>query len=481
MTTNVPQPTFGTNGFVTPTQSAILTGVQEDFNAAFGGNLNPALNTPQGQLETSIASIVGDVDDLFVYYTNQVDPAYASGRMQDAIGRIYFIERLPAEPTVLQINCLGLASLIIPIGALIVDGANNVYTCTGSATIGPGGSVPASFSCNTAGPISIPTSVSIYQAISGWNNVTVISGVIGQNVESRQAFELRRQQSVAQNSAGSLPSVLGAILNVPGVLDAFVTENTANGTVTIGGAVLAPHSLYAAVFGGAASAVANAIWTKKSPGCAMNGNTTVTVQDTNSGYSPPLPSYQITFEIPPPLPIIFNVSLATNPQVPANATALVQNAIMSAFAGGDGGPRARIGSTIYASRFYAPVAALGAWVQIRSILIGSPNSPSATFTGSIGGSAGGTGTILTVTALSGGTLGAGQTLTDGTAGLVIIGTQILAQLSGSAGGTGTYSVSVSQSVVSEAMTSVNPVLTSLAVNINQEPTIAAGNIFVSTS
>ena len=479
--TNVPQPQFTANGFIAPAQSAILTGVTEDYNAAFGGNLNPALNTPQGQLATSTASIVGNTNDLFVYYTNQTDPAYASGRMQDALGRIYFIERLPAQPTVIQVNCLGLVNVVIPIGALVIDGSQNVYTCTGSATIGPGGSVPASFSCNTSGPITVPSSVTVYQAIPGWDSVSVISGVEGQNVESRTAFELRRQQSVAQNAVGSIPAVLGSILSVPGVLDAYVTDNTSNGTVTVNGTVLAAHSLYAAVYGGASSAVATAIWQKKMPGCAMNGNTTVTVTDTNSGYSAPLPTYQIQFEIPPPLPIIFSVSLAANSQVPANAASLVQQAILSAFAGGDGGPRARIGSIIYASRFYAPIAALGSWVQIKTILIGSPNSAAAVFTGSIGGSSGGTSTSLVVTSVMSGTLGAGQTLTDGTAGLITIGTQILSQVSGTVGGTGVYLVSVAQNVPTETLTSVNPTLTQLTVQINQEPVTAAGDIYVNTS
>jgi len=53
MTTNVPAPTFGPTGFVAPAESAILAGRQADFNQAFGGNLNPALNTSQGQLEQS--------------------------------------------------------------------------------------------------------------------------------------------------------------------------------------------------------------------------------------------------------------------------------------------------------------------------------------------------------------------------------------------------------------------------------------------
>jgi hypothetical protein len=95
------------------------------------------------------------------------------------------------------------------------------------------------------------------------------------------------------------------------------------------------------------------------------------VQDTSPGYTAPFPSYVVTYETPASLAIKFAVNIANSSSVPSNAADLIQAAIISAFAGGDGGARARIGSVIYASRFYSAVAALGSWVQIISILIGT--------------------------------------------------------------------------------------------------------------
>lgn len=486
MTTNVPQPVFGATGFVVPTQEQILAGVILDYQEAFGADLNlsaddsESLTTPQGQLCTSTASIVGNVDDTFQLYTNLVDPAYSFGRMQDAIGRIYFIERLPSQPTVVVGLCFGLSGVTIPVGALAIDGANNIYTCTGSGIIGTGGTTQVSFSCNNVGPIAVPETLSIYQAIPGWDSVSVVSGVEGQNTETRQEFELRRQQTVAANSVGSLPSILGSVLLVSGVLDAYVTENDTNAPATVGGTLLAANSLYVAVSGGAAQAVGQAIWSKKAPGCAYNGNMTVTVQDTNSGYSAPFPSYQVSFETPSGLPVLFAVNLANNAQIPANAASLIQAAIISAFAGGDGGPRARIGSTIFASRFYAPVAALGSWVQIRSLEIGSNNESSASITGSIGDISA---SVLHVTAISAGTVTAGQTVSgsgaNGTG--IVVGTTIVAQLSGTTGGVGTYSISSLSSAVLGPLFTAVANLNSVTVNINQEPTVAAPNINVTVT
>ncbi len=472
-TTNVPSPSWTDEGFIIPSAQTVLDGVIEDINTAFGGNLNPALNTPQGQLASSEAAVIDEVNQTFLYYTQQVDPAYASGRMQDAIARIYFIERNPSQPTVVQALCTGLEGVVIPVGALAVASDGNQYVCTEAGTIPVSGSITLTFACLVPGPIPCPADTlnQIYQSIPGWDSINNVSdGILGNNVESRQAFEARRAASVALNSIGSLPSVLGAVLSVPNVIDAFVTENDSNSPQTIGGVSLYPNSLYVAVVGGAAQAIGQAIWSKKAPGCTYNGNTTVNVQDTSAGYVPPYPTYAVSFEVPPPLPILFAVNIVNSTQVPANAATLIQNAIISAFAGGDGGPRAKIGGTLLASRFYAPVAALGSWAQIVSIEIGSVNNASASFTGAISGN------TLTVSAVSSGTLAIGQTISDVT-GNLIVGTTITALGTGT-GNTGTYTVSVSQTVTTELMQSAVANLFEIAVRINQVPTVSANNIVV---
>jgi len=60
VTTNVPGITFGPNGFVAPVEQDVLAGMQADIDQACGGGLNPALETPQGQLASSFAAITSD-------------------------------------------------------------------------------------------------------------------------------------------------------------------------------------------------------------------------------------------------------------------------------------------------------------------------------------------------------------------------------------------------------------------------------------
>lgn len=463
MATNVPQVTFGPNGFQAPSAPAVLAGVQADINAAFGGTLNYTLTTPQGQLATSEAALIVNTNAIFVYYTNQVNPDFASGRMQDAIGRIYFIYRIGAQPTVLQVVCSGLQGVVIPVGALIQDAAGNLYACTQTGTIPASGTIVLPFANKVPGPTAVPgtNEVSIYQSIPGWDSVAVSSGVLGNATESRAAFEERRAQTVAGNSFGAIGSILGAVSKVSGIEDFWGYDNATANPITIAGVTVAAHSIWITAVGGTDLAVAQAILSKKAPGCAYNGNTSVTAYDSNPLYAQPIP-YTVLFERPAPLQILFAVNIVNSSAVPSDATTQIQNAIINAFAGGDGGQRARVGATLLATRFIAPVALLGTWAQVISLLVGSNNAASATFTGAIAG------TALSTSGASG-TIAIGQTVSgDG----VAAGTRILS------GSGSSWVVNISQTVSSEAMTSAVASLNSVAVQADQVPEVTAANIVV---
>lgn len=449
MTTNVPSITIGPNGIVIPTESEILAGRLADLQAAFGGNLNPSLVTPQGQIATSDTAIIGACNDALLEIANGFDPALNSGRFQDAIARIYFLERIPAASTVVTATCSGLDGTFIPVNAQAADSAGNLYLATESGTIS-GGSVTLTFACAKTGPtICLAGALTtIYQAISGWDSITnPVEGVVGHDVETAAAFEARRQQSVAINATGQTGAVLAAVLAVPGVLDGYALENplaTTSGaqftasisgtvltvtgfsfgaitqgmmvrgtsvvsgtavseqlsgttgstgtynlnipqtvasesmTAAFGGVQLVQNSIYVAAYGGASADVAAAILRKKNPGCNYNGNTTVTVQDTNPAYTAGFPSYSVTYEIPTATPVKFAVSMQSNGAVPATAVAQVKQAIVAAFTGADGGLKARIAGPIFASRFYGGIVALGSWAQIYSLQLGidAPNQNS---------------------------------------------------------------------------------------------------------
>jgi hypothetical protein len=388
-TTNVPTPVFTPTGLVLPQEAAILAGVQQDYNAAFGGNLNPALNSPQGQLCSSTAAMIANGNTVFATFVNQVDPDTATGFMQDAIGRIYFMNRKPAVPTSVNVQCVGAFGTPIPVGALVQDTSGNIYSCTQAGSIPIGGTITLAFANVVAGPTACPanTVTIIYQAINGWESVNNSSpGTVGSNIESPAAFEYRRRQSVGINAQGSIPAVYAACFAVANVIDVFVTQNNTGSIIS--GAIngnpnstsypVAAHSVYVAVTGGAAQDVANAIWRAVNIGAAYQtaagsaGATLVseTVTD-NSGYSIPVPSYTVNFINPVATPIFFAVTLAASALLPANIHSLVQQAIIAQFTGqAQGSLRERIGAQVLASRYFGPIQAIGPEVSILTITIG---------------------------------------------------------------------------------------------------------------
>lgn len=373
-TTNVPAVEFTSAGVVIPAQSDVLTGVQADINAAFGGGVDPGLTTPQGQLAQSFAAIIGDKNAEIAEVANQVNPDVADGRWQDAIGRIYFLDRIAASGTVVQAVCSGLVGAVIPAGSVAQDANGYRYASTAAATIGSAGTVTVQFQNLTTGPIPCPanTLTVIYSAVTGWESLTNPSaGALGTDVESRADFETRRQNSVALNAVNSVQSIYAAVLAVSNVIDAFVVDNPTDSVVNYGSTAyaLAKHSVCVSVAGGQAADIAAAIWAKKPAGCNYNGNTSATVADTN--YAQPQPLYTVTWLTPTATPTYVAVRIANDAALPANIVDLVKAAVVAAFNGGSGSPKARIGSTIYASRYYQAVSATDARVQILSILLGT--------------------------------------------------------------------------------------------------------------
>ena len=475
MGSSVPLPVLGPAGYVVPPEQAVLAGVVADWSAALGGNVNPGLSTAQGQLATSETAIIGDGNGQLLAIQNNVDPAYSQGRWQDGIGRIYFLTRLPAQPSTTDASgavCSGGAGVYINAGATAKDTNGNLWVCTQGGRIPESGSIALPFSCAVPGPIVLGVAqlTTIYSTIPGWDSITNPDvGITGSNVENAADFEFRRSQSVAANSRNTNGAVLGAVFEVTNVLDAYVIEQlqfSSLSPATIGGVSVGANTLYVAAAGGDAQTICNAIWSKKPPGIPTQGGTTETVYDSNSGYDLPYPSYSISYQVPTALSIYFLVQIKNSNLVPADALAQIQQVLNAAFTGMDGGERARIGSTLIAGRYYAGIVALGPWAQLLSLTIGSPDTLSAVFTATISAS------LMNVSAVASGTLAVGQFVTGTN---VPAGTYI-ASLGTGSGNTGTYHLNQAATVGSgETMNAIAATLDQITAKINEIPAYVQAN------
>ncbi|MFP1767246.1 baseplate J/gp47 family protein [Lonsdalea quercina] len=373
--TAVPGVTITETGLLVPDISDVLSGRMTDIDSAMGGGGSQSLSSPQGQIAQSDTEIIATNYDALACLFNQMNPDYATGRWQDGIGSLYFMERIAAQGTVVTATCTGAVGTTIPAGSTAQDESGYIYESINSATIGSSGQVDIQFQNQTTGPIpcAVGSLNQIYATVSGWDAITNdAAGVVGVDVESRIAFESRRKQSVARNARNADASTQAALLAVDGVLDAYVWSNRSDESVKIGTTnfSVSPHSIFISTYGGSDADVAEAIFSTKNPGANLNGNKTYVVED-KENYSAPYPQYTMQWQEAEPLRVYFNVQIESNQSLPSDITTQIQEMISNVFNGGyEGISKARIGSRISAGVYYAPIISISSdYISILSLTI----------------------------------------------------------------------------------------------------------------
>lgn len=352
MKTNVPDIVIDDTGVKIPSETEVLNGVLADFNAAFGGNLNLNLETPQGQLASSLAAIINDKNNAIAQIVNQVHPDYADGAMQDAVAKIYFLERKASTDSVVECEFNGLAGTVIPKGFIVKDEAGNRWTLQNQAVIAESGTVAAVLTAQSGTEARAGTVTQIEQYVSGLDRVTNRQdAVAGRKTESREDFRERRKNSVAINAYGTPASVYANVFALDGVSDVYVVDNPKHTAETVGGVSLKPHSLYVAAVGGKNEEIAREIWKYAGNGCDFTGNTTVTVLD--ESYAHPKPSYSISFTRPANAPVYFRVKVRDGGTFGYEQE--VKAALLSSFRNKR---KNKIGATIYAIDFAVSLASI---------------------------------------------------------------------------------------------------------------------------
>lgn len=375
---NVPKLTITYQGVTVPQATAIRAGVLADYNVAFGGNLNITSSaTPQAHIADNLTQDITDANAAVAAVVAGVDPATSEGRFQDAIGRIYFLPRKGATSSVVQATVTGQPGATLPAGSLARDVNGLYWASSGAVTFPVGGVASVQFTCTTTGPVQLGIGElnRIAQSSAGWDAISNAgAATTGSNEESRAEYEARRFASVAKNGSGSAASIRGAVWDVPGVLDVYSYDNRIDDPITIGSTdfPVPGHCVYVAVVGGNDADVAKAIYQRKNGGCNLTGNTTVQVTDDESGVAIPYPVYQIQFERPASLAVKFSVNIKYSTSLPANISDLVKASVLDTFNGvSDSASRARVGGLIFASSYYAGIAAISSSVLILSVKVGT--------------------------------------------------------------------------------------------------------------
>ena len=369
------------NGIVSPTTSEIKTEIQTIFTNAFGTDLSLDDATPQGVLIDGLAQLKQASNSVLLYLANQFNPETASGIFQDALANLYFIQRKQATHSIVTCRCVGVDGTVLNglpdennpnrIPAMAQSTNGDIFECVAGGVIGTpvtsGGTttyttpgyVDLVFRSQETGPISCGANTvnSIYQAVVGWDTVNnSTSGTVGEEQESRAAFEQRREESLALQATGSLAAVQSAIANLDGVEDYKVWENVTGSSVTTRGVTLNPHSIWVCVNSSvSASDLAKVIYDNKSAGCDTNGTQTCSYTEPSTGVV-----YSYKYDYPTDVDVY--IKITTQDTLPPETVLEMKQAIWDNFNGQDANETKAItiGDSVYAGRFYAPISSFNA-------------------------------------------------------------------------------------------------------------------------
>ena len=365
-------------GLVAEDTAVIRSNLAQQWKNAFNVSeetpeLNTEPETPAGQIIDGQAALISEKDAEVLHLANSFDPQTATGVAQDALARIYFLERKIAQPTYVTCQCNGLQGTIIPYGAVVESTNGYQFYNTTPQTIPAGGTAECVFRCGEYGPIEIGqnTVTKIITVIPGWdavNNST--AGITGRDVETQSAFEVRRAQSVAKNSHGLAESVGGTVNNLEGVVACRIEQNRGDSAVTKLGVSIPPHSIYLSVYGGEEEEIGMVLHEKLDAGCGTSGNTSVTVTDETNGSQ-----HTYYYEIPTTKNFAVKVTYVKEDTTPTDISTRIKNAIVNNFNGLSDYARVQMGDTVYASRFYADVIKCGV-NNLTSIEIAYPDTDS---------------------------------------------------------------------------------------------------------
>ena len=353
----IPSITITDQGIIAPSTQEVLNGVWAMFREAFGDDLNQSQDTPQGQLVVSLTAIIQDERNQMIQLMNQIDPQYSRGIWQDAIGELYFLTRQQNTFSTAPITLEGLVGTIVPTGFQIGDQAGNIWETTGDFIIDTGGSITGTVQCLTAGAIEAApnTITNIIVALSGLDRVTNPSAAtVGLDEESRENFEIRREESVAANAKNTDAAVRGAIANLPSVVDVWVKSNPTDATVNFGSTnyPVIRNSILISVVGGTDYDIAWQALVKAGTGCSFNGNTEVTVYDTDT-FPVDAPDYQVKFLRPSTVTVKYRVKVEDIAAMSYQDEQAIKNAILDSLKTGK--TRARIAQNIRAAQYFPVV------------------------------------------------------------------------------------------------------------------------------
>ena len=269
-------PTVTKNGASAATYDQILEWLKTKYRAIYGDDVYLEADSLDGQFLGVLALEFTNVGAACVQVYNSFNPKTA---LSDALTRnvkINGIQRSLATYSTVDLLIAGTPGTAIRNG-VSGDVSGNKWALPALITIPSEGTITVTATAVNAGALlaQANTVTTIVTPTRGWMSVTnPNSSSMGQDLESDSKLRQRQALSTSIASMCQTDGLRGAILDLDNVTRCKTFENDENVADENG---LPSHSLCVIVSGGDSQEIAQLIASKKSMGCALYGNTDVTI------------------------------------------------------------------------------------------------------------------------------------------------------------------------------------------------------------
>lgn len=274
----LPVCTIDENGIFKPDYATVLAYLQDQFRGIYGQDIYIDPDSQDGQMLAIFAAAVDDANAMAVQVYNAFSPSSARGVGLSSVVKINGIKRLVASNSTVDLLITGQAGTTI-IGGIATDDGGNQWLLPSPVVIPFDGDITVTAIAKGVGAIAaLPGTVTgIGTPTRGWQSVTnPAAAVVGQPVELDAQLRKRQTVSTALPSLTVFEGTIGAVASITGV-DRLKGYENDTGTTDANG--IPAHSISLVVQGGDATAIAQAIAAKKTPGTGTYGSTSVTVTD----------------------------------------------------------------------------------------------------------------------------------------------------------------------------------------------------------
>jgi uncharacterized phage protein gp47/JayE len=260
-------------GFNLKLLADILSEIQAQHQADWGPEINTGAEGVIGQNDATFAAALAEAWEVLQATYRSLYPDSATGEALDSIASVTGVTREPATQSTITLTCAGTAGVLLLEGRVVsVDDTGERFVSTEPATIGGGGTVSVLFQSENYGPIQLLTgwALTIETPVAGWSGATAgEDAILGEDLETDAELRLRRLELLRFQGSATIEAIRADLLEVDGVLQAFVYENVSSVT---DGRNLPPKSIECIVQGGDDTDVAEAILDTKAAGIETYGH-----------------------------------------------------------------------------------------------------------------------------------------------------------------------------------------------------------------